>query len=226
MAHVRHEAGAAHPPATAGRLIRQAAAYDSLTSIMLLGRRARLRQETVALASAQPGDHVLEVGCGTGDVALTAHARVGANGRVVGIDPSPEMIAVAQRKAQRLGCPATFQLGVIEALPFPDQHFDVVLSSLMMHHLPGDLKRAGLAEIARVLKPGGRLVIVDIKPPRSRWGRITNALLMHGHFAGGLDLAPLVRATGFSAVETGATCVRMLGFVRATRPAESASTPR
>jgi demethylmenaquinone methyltransferase/2-methoxy-6-polyprenyl-1,4-benzoquinol methylase/phosphoethanolamine N-methyltransferase len=189
-----------------------------LTSVMLLGRRAQLRQETVALAAIQPGDHVLEVGCGTGDVALTAQARVGGDGAVAGIDPAPEMIVVAQRKAQRLGRPVTFQLGVVEALPFPDQRFDVVLSSLMMHHLPGDLKRDGLAEIARVLKPGGRLVIVDIKPARSRWERITNALMMHAHL-GGVDLAPLVRAAGFTAVESGATCVRPLGFTRATKPA-------
>jgi ubiquinone/menaquinone biosynthesis C-methylase UbiE len=80
---------------------------------------------------------------------------------VVGIDPSSEQIARARAKAARGKVPVEFQVGVIEQLAFPDQTFDVVVSTLMMHHLPASLKRQGLVEIARVLKPGGRLVIAD-----------------------------------------------------------------
>src|SRR3954451_9895427 len=181
MIHRHHrdaKALAALQPATRGRVIHMARHYDLVVSLLTLGRRARLRRATVALARLQPGDHVLEVGCGTGDVALAASAQVGANGSVVGIDPSPEMIAVACAKATRSARNVGFQVGVIEALAFPDGTFDVVLSSLMMHHLPDDLKRQGLAEIARVLKPGGRLLIVDVKRPIGHLGRMLATLAL------------------------------------------------
>ncbi len=161
-------------------------------------------------------EHVLEVGCGTGDVALAAIPHLGKNGTVVGIDPAPEMIADASAKAARAGMDVTFQIGVIEALAFPDAIFDIVLSSLMMHHLPADLKREGLAEIARVLKPGGRLLIVDMKRPNDRAVRLLTALALHGHMGGGIeDLPPMLHAAGFSGIDTGETGFRLLGFVRA-----------
>src|SRR5215210_9253503 len=97
MAHFHHQRAtplAELRPATRGRLIRWATYYDPFVSLFTLGRRTKLRQATVALARLQPGEHVLEVGCGTGDVALAARGDVGETGRVVGIDPAPEMIAV------------------------------------------------------------------------------------------------------------------------------------
>ena len=114
---------------------------------------------------------MLDVGCGTGTLALEVARRAGRAGRVVGVDPSTEQIARARSKAARHNVPIDFQIGVIEQLPFPDQTFDVVLSTLMMHHLPAPLKRQGLAEIARVLKPGGRLIIADFKPKKERQGQ-------------------------------------------------------
>jgi ubiquinone/menaquinone biosynthesis C-methylase UbiE len=181
----------------------------------MLGRRAQLRQRTVALANIQPGERVLEVGCGTGDVALAASASVGPSGAVAGIDPSPEMIAVARAKAARAGRAVDLQVGVIEALAFPDASFDVVLSSLMMHHLPDDLKREGLAEIARVLRPGGRVLIVDVKRPTGRLGRAMLTLMLHGGLQHGVqDLPPLLRAAGFTQIDVGNTGFRTLGFVR------------
>ena len=205
-----------HPPATRGRLIRWAKYYDASVSLLMLGRRAQLRRQTVALAGIQPGERVLEVGCGTGDVALAASALAGPTGAVMGIDPSPEMIAVARAKALRAARAVDFQIGLIEALAFPDATFDVVLSSLMMHHLPDDLKRQGLVEIARVLKPGGRLLIVDIKRPTGRLGRALLTLAMHGGLEQGIqDLSPMLSASGFAQAETGNTDFLMLGFVRA-----------
>jgi len=217
MAHIHHQPDprAAHPPATRGRLIRWARYYDSSVSILTLGHRQQLRQATVALARIQPGARVLEVGCGTGDVALVASRQVGSSGAVYGIDAAPEMIAVAQAKAARMGVAVDLQVGLIESLAFPDASFDVVLSSLMMHHLPDDLKRQGLAESARVLKPGGRLLIVDIKRPTSRLERALGHVLFHGGMRIGVqDLSPLLRAAGFTAVEAGETGFPMLGFVR------------
>jgi len=74
--------------------------------------------------------------------------------RVYGIDAVPAMIAVARRKANQAGRAIDYQVAAVEALPFPDAISDVVVSSLMMHHLPDDLKGRGLAMIRRVLKPG------------------------------------------------------------------------
>jgi demethylmenaquinone methyltransferase/2-methoxy-6-polyprenyl-1,4-benzoquinol methylase/phosphoethanolamine N-methyltransferase len=95
---------------------------------------------------------------------MAAKVRAGADGDVHGIDAAPEMILEAERKAAERQLDVGFQVGLIEDIPLPDGRFDVVLSSLMLHHLPKDLKRRGIAEISRVLKPGGRFVAVDIDP--------------------------------------------------------------
>jgi demethylmenaquinone methyltransferase/2-methoxy-6-polyprenyl-1,4-benzoquinol methylase/phosphoethanolamine N-methyltransferase len=132
--------------------------------IHFLGREERFREWTVDLAEIEPGQTVLDVGCGTGNLTMAAKVRVGADGEVHGIDAAPEMIQEAERKAADKDLDIHYQVGLIEDIPLPDGRFDVVLSSLMLHHLPKDLKRRGIAEIARVLKPGGRFVAVDIDP--------------------------------------------------------------
>jgi SAM-dependent methyltransferase len=111
-------------------------------------------------------------------LTLLAWSRVGAAGRVCGIDAALEMIVVARRKAARAGVTVDFQAAVIERLPFPADNFDVVLSSLMMHHLPGDLKRQGLAEVARILKPGGRLLVLDLRHPTTHRQHLALAVLV------------------------------------------------
>lgn len=157
-----------------------------------------LRQRTVAFARIQPGEQVLDVGCGTGTLAIEVQQRIGKAGRVAGIDPGTQQIARARSKAARRHLPIDFQTGVIEQIPFPDQAFDVVLSTLMMHHLPAGLKRQGLAEIARVLKPGGRLIIADFKRKQERQGR---AARFHAGGSNMQDLVALVKDAGFSQVE-------------------------
>src|SRR5205807_10521665 len=130
---------------------------------------------------------------------VEVQSRVGRAGRVAGVDPSPQQIARARSKAARRNVSIEFQFGVIEQLAFPDQTFDVVLSTLMMHHLPTNLKRQGLAEIARVLKPGGRLVIADFKRKQERQGQ---AVRFHAGGSSMQDLAAIVSDAGFSEVET------------------------
>ncbi len=138
--------------------------YDLLVgvaNVLLRGAVRQLRQRALELARLQRGEAVLDVGCGTGTLALLAQQRVGAQGHVAGVDPGSRQIARARAKAASRRVPVAFQVGVIEQLPYPDRSFDAVLSTVMMHHLPDDLKRQGVREIARVLKPGGRVVIVD-----------------------------------------------------------------
>jgi ubiquinone/menaquinone biosynthesis C-methylase UbiE len=217
-------------PQTPGRTITWAWLYDRVVQLILLGREQAMRQMTVDLAQLQPGETVLDVGCGTGTVTLLAKAQVGETGKVHGIDAAPQMIAVARHKAAQRGLAIDFQVGLIEQLAFPDHSFDVVLSSMMMHHLPDDVKRQGLAEIARVLNPGGRLLILDFKRPRAQgkqsWasGQMQRAmhsgiqslpvLLLHSDRlkSGIQDLPALMKEVGFSQIESGDTKFHPLGF--------------
>jgi ubiquinone/menaquinone biosynthesis C-methylase UbiE len=189
--------------ATKGLVINMGWRYDLfewvVDPILFQGQLRALWRRTVALARLQPGEQALDVGCGTGTVAMAVAVRVGASGRVVGIDPSAQQIARARAKAARRHVPIEFQIAVIERLPFPDQAFDAVFSTLMMHHLPAPLKRQGIAEIARVLKPGGRLVIGDFVRKQDRTGR---AARFHAGGTSVVELASLLADAGFEGVTT------------------------
>ncbi|MBK8024901.1 MAG: class I SAM-dependent methyltransferase [Chloroflexi bacterium] len=107
---------------------------------------------------------------------------------------------------------------MIEDLPFGDGTFDVVLSSLMFHHLPPDLKGRGLAEILRVLKPGGRLIVVDMKTPEKLTERLAvTALLHHGMIADVRQLVPLMDRLGYVKTQAGSLTWSVLGFVQGSR---------
>ena len=177
--------------------------YDLMVwGVMYHGKERKFRQMTIDLARLQLGEAVLDVGCGTGTIALEAYKRVGKTGRVCGIDPSVQLLAGARRKARRASLPIDFQSGQIEQIPFPNQSFDVVLSTFVLHHVPDDLKRQGLSEIARVLKPEGRLLVVDFKWPEERQD------LPEQFGAEEIDLRDLpalMKDAGFSQMETGET---------------------
>ncbi len=200
--HQHKKSGEAPTKMTRGLVLDTGWRYDLMEwffdTFLFRGKLRELRQRTADLANIQPGEKVLDVGCGTGTLAMEAARRVGTTGRVVGIDPGAQQIARARLKAARRNLPIEFQVGVIEHLDFPDRTFDVVLSTIMMHHLGDGLKRQGLAEIYRVLGTGGRLVIADFKRPEQRAQNVRFG-------AGGSqieNLAMLVKEAGFTQVET------------------------
>src|SRR5262245_28455544 len=121
---------------TRGRVLHRAAWYDLTVWLMTFGRERKMRERWLDLARLAPGEAALDIGCGTGTLAIAAASRIAPGGAVHGIDPSPSMLARARAKARKAGAEVTFQEAAAEALPFPDARFDVVLSTVMLHHLP------------------------------------------------------------------------------------------
>lgn len=187
---------------TKGATIRWARGYDLLVSALTFGMEGRFREKQLSLARLQPGERVLDVGCGTGTLAIAAKRHVGPTGAVTGVDPAAEMIARAIGKATRAGADVTFRTAAAEELPFAAGTFDVVLSSLMLHHLPKETRRAGVLEMRRVLRPGGRLLAIDFgRPSGAKKGFLAR---LHGH--GGVDasaLMALVSDAGLEVRESG-----------------------
>jgi SAM-dependent methyltransferase len=163
LAVVRHGRRAAQGhQASGGILIGDAALYDALGRLLLGQLYRRIAADVAAVAPE--GARVLEVGCGPGhlSVQLAGQHRL----QVTGLDLDPAMIARAQANADRTGNRGgrrpSFLVGDVAALTFPDGSFDLVVSTLSMHHWADPA--AGLAEIGRVLRPGGRALIWDFRP--------------------------------------------------------------
>jgi len=139
--------------------------YDFLNHALSLNIDRRWRREMVEACNVEPGDHVLDVATGTGDAALEFAHRTRA-ARIVGLDPSSGMLEVARTKVveDRRATHVELTEGDALALPFPDRSFNVVTIAFGLRNLP-DYAR-GVSEMARVLRPGGRLVVLEFLPPR------------------------------------------------------------
>ena len=200
-------------PATTGRVLHWAAGYDVLVWLLTHRSDRTFREHLAGLAHLVAGESVLDVGCGTGTLAIVAKRQVGPTGKVFGIDASPTMIARASSKAATAGVDVSLHNAVAEALPFPDAQFDVVLSTLMLHHLPRKVRELCGREIRRVLKPEGRVLVVDFGVPQRKSG-----FLAHFHRHGHVDpreIITLLAEAGLRSVESGPVGISSLQFVLA-----------
>lgn len=145
--------------------------YDLMNLLMTAGFWRVWQRAFRRLSGIPPGCHVLDVGCGTAELSLQLAEMVGAQGRVTGIDLSPGMLAVARRKvaASPLAERIDLSLGDALRLPFPDDSFDAAASAFVMRNVP-DLDGA-LRELARVVRPGGRIAILELSHPPASFVR-------------------------------------------------------
>jgi ubiquinone/menaquinone biosynthesis C-methylase UbiE len=179
--------------------------YDLLTRV--LGMRP-VYDEFVAQVELFDGARVLEIGCGTGNLTQKLR-RAQPSAQLTGMDPDPKALARAGRKF-RNAAGIRFDRGYAQELPYADESFDRVLSSMMLHHLDDDVKAAAVAEAFRVLRPGGSMHVVD---------------MIGSHAASAHDgsvIPALLRSSGFESVaELGSRRLRFVGpvrFYRGIRP--------
>ncbi len=201
-----------------GLVLHGAARYDLLVWLLTFGRERAFRERIVGLARLHAGEAVLDVGCGTGSVAIVAKRLVGPAGEVCGVDASPEMIARAALKARKAGVDISFTTMPAQALPFPNDHFDVALTTLMLHHLSRPGRQQCIAEMKRVLKPGGRVLAVDF----ANSAGAKRGVLAHFGRHGNVELSDIVglfREAGLNVVDSGPVGTRDLHFALAIKPA-------
>jgi demethylmenaquinone methyltransferase/2-methoxy-6-polyprenyl-1,4-benzoquinol methylase len=156
--------GALDEPQVQAMFDRIAGLYDRVNSLMTAGLHHQWRRRATALAELAPGGRALDVATGTGDLAFSLAERVGPSGEVVGVDFAERMLEVARRKASALGASVRFETGNALALAYPDDYFDAATVGFGARNF-SDLER-GLAEMARVVRPGGRVVVLEITTPR------------------------------------------------------------
>ena len=201
---------------TSGIVLHSPVFYDLTVWLAMLGKERGFRKRLLQLARINDGERILDVGCGTGTLAIAAKQRVGQGGTVYGIDASPEMLARAEKKARRANVEVLFHNGLAEALPFQNSFFDAALSTVMLHHLPAKTRRQCVAEVQRVLKPRGRVLVVDFEGfSDQRRTLLSHFHRPHGHVKRS-DIVALLAEAGFETIESGPMGILDLQFVLAS----------
>ena len=165
-------------------------------------REETFKRQLIAQAAFRPGQRVLDLGCGTG--TLTIMAKQTAPGiEITGLDGDPEVLEIAGKKAAQADVSIKWEQGLAFDLPYPNETFDQVISSLMIHHLVTDDKRRAFREVLRVLKPGGEFQLVDFGAPFNPLTHFQAALMKN--LEQGADnfnglLLPMLNEAGFSSV--------------------------
>jgi ubiquinone/menaquinone biosynthesis C-methylase UbiE len=148
--------------------------YDFIQKYIV--RDIRYKSRLIAHAQIQAGHRVMDLGCGTGTLAIMAK-RAQPQADIFGLDADPEMLKVAKAKKDQEKLEVKFDVGFTNNLPYPDETFDRVLSSIMIHHLKTPDKEKTAQEIYRVLKPGGQLHIIDFGKPYTWYGKLLGPFL-------------------------------------------------
>ncbi|HEY9527294.1 MAG TPA: class I SAM-dependent methyltransferase [Anaerolineales bacterium] len=148
--------------------------YDFIQKYIV--RDVRYKALLIEQAKLEVGQQVLDLGCGTGTLAIMAK-QAQPSAEVFGLDADPDMLKVAKYKSGQRNAPVKFDVGFTNKLPYPDASFDRILSSIMIHHLKTPDKIITAQEVFRVLKPGGQLHIIDFGKPYTLYGKILGPFL-------------------------------------------------
>jgi len=147
--------------------------YDTANEVLSLGIHKGWRRAAVHLSGAAPGQRVLDCATGTGDLALEFKRAVGASGEVIGTDFCAEMLESAPAKAAKAGLQVKFAVADVLALPYPDGQFDVASIAFGIRNVDDPL--LCLREMARVVKPGGCVIVLEFGQPRGPFGALFRA---------------------------------------------------
>lgn len=139
-------------------------------------REDKFKRSLIDLAHIQSGQRVLDLGCGTATLTIMIK-KLHPGAIITGVDGDPHILEIAREKASKAGVAIALDQAMAFQLPYPDSSFDLVVSSLMFHHLTNENKKHTLSEIFRVLKPGGELQLADFGPPHTAWARIISPIM-------------------------------------------------
>lgn len=166
-------------------------------------REETFKRRLITQANIQPGQRVLDLGCGTGTLTILVKLLY-PDANVVGQDGDPQVLEIANSKAVKAGVEITLDQGMAYRLPYPDNSFDRVLSSLVVHHLAREDKQRMMVEVFRCMRPAGEFHIVDFGKPRGAYGFLTSYVIKRMERAddniNGL-LPDMMRTAGFEQVE-------------------------
>lgn len=157
-----------------GRIARR---YDRANRVLSFGVDKAWRKRAVRMTNLQPAGRVLDAACGTGDLSFALERAVGPEGTVTGVDFTPRMVELAQAKAIKRGSVATFEEGDVMALRHERDAFDAATISFGIRNVDDPAK--GIAELARVVRPGGRVVVLEFGQPKGVWGGMYRTYSKH-----------------------------------------------